>query len=150
MRPGILLFVLGLFGLAVAGCQSVTTNRNPAVDLNRYQHFFVERPVAENNHLDELIAEELRRLGRDATSGPPTMKPDNTDAIVTYNGRWTEDFKKYMIDLHIDVKDARTDKPLTTGRYYQPSLFTKAPAEMIHEVLAPLFGPSAAAGSAKK
>ncbi len=128
-----------LLAFALAGCSSVSSERNPTVDLSRYQRFFVERLLTDNHRIDEQIVAELQRLGREASSGPLTMKPDNTDAIVRYNDRWAEDFKKYLIDLHIDIRDARTDKPLTIGRYYQPSIVTKAPAAMIHEILAPLF-----------
>lgn len=135
-------FAFSLLALALAGCTSVSSNRNPAVDLSRYHSFFVEHLLTDNHRIDEQIVAELRSLGREATSGPLTMKPDHADAIVTYNDRWAEDFKKYLIDLHIDIRDARTDKPLTVGRYYQPSILTKQPAAMIHEILAPIFAAS--------
>src|SRR6266700_2959591 len=137
MRSGIFFFV-GL--LALVGCQSVTTRRNPAVDVSRYKNFFVERRLSDNHHLDELIAEELRRLGKTATSGPLTMKPDEAEAVVSYTDRWAEDFHRYLIELNIDVRDAHTDKPLTVGRFYQPSITPKNPPEMIREILTPLFG----------
>jgi hypothetical protein len=128
--------------LALAGCSSVTSKHDPAVDLSHYHHFFVEHLLTDNHRIDEQIVAELHSLGLDASSGPMTMKPDDADAIVTYNDRWTEDFKKYLIDLHIDIRDARTDKPLTVGRYYQPSIITQQPSKMIHDILAPLFAPS--------
>ena len=134
--------ILGLLFIAalVAACSSVTTQRAPSVNLDRYKIFFVERQLNDNHRLDELIVEELHRLGRTATSGPLTMKPDNADAVVTYNDRWAWDFKNYMIELNLDIHDARNDKPLTTGRYYQPSITTKNPPEMIRDILEPLLG----------
>lgn len=135
------LLVLLLVALTIAGgCSSVSTHRAPSVDLDRYKKFFVERRLNDNHSLDALIVAELRHLGRTAYSGPLTMKPDDTDAVVTYNDRWAWDFKNYLIELNIDVRDARNDKPLTTGRYYQPSITTKNPPEMIRDILQPLFG----------
>lgn len=135
MRVLCLLFVVAL----LASCSSVTSQRNPAVNLDRYKNFFVERRLNDNHHIDEDIVDELRRLGLTATSGPLTMKPDAADAVVTYDDRWAWDFKSYMIELNIDIHDARTDKPLTVGRYYQPSITTKNPPEMIRSILEPLF-----------
>jgi hypothetical protein len=129
--------------LLLTGCASnVTVHRDPQADLARLHRFYVERRLGDDHHLDEAIVQELQRLGFQASSGPLTMKPDGTDAIVTYTDRWEWDFKKYLIELTIDVRDARNDKPITTGRYYQPSVTAKAPPEMIREILMPLFGPS--------
>jgi hypothetical protein len=125
--------------VALAGCANVTSHRNPAVDLGRYQRFYVERRLADNQRLDELIVQELRRLGREATNGPLTMKPDGIDAIVTYTDRWAWDFKTYLIELNIEMRDARTNKSIMVGRFYQPSMRTKSPPDMIHELLAPHF-----------
>jgi hypothetical protein len=123
-----------------AGCSSVTTHRQPGADLARYHRFYVVRLLTDNHHLDEQIVQELQRLGREASSGPFTMKPDNVDALVTYTDRWEWDFKTYLIDLNIEVRDARTDKPLASGRFYQPSARTQAPAEMIRQLLASAVG----------
>ncbi|HVU35719.1 MAG TPA: hypothetical protein VHE61_19925, partial [Opitutaceae bacterium] len=76
------VFLLGAFGLLLAGCTSVTVQRPPTFNPARYQHIFVERPFNENHHVDEIIVNELKAQGRDATSGPLTMLPDNADAIV--------------------------------------------------------------------
>lgn len=133
-----------LAGLVFAtGCASnVSVHRDPQVDLTRYHRFYVERRLGDDHHLDELIVVELRRLGHEAWSGPLTMKPEGIDAVITYADRWTWDFKNYLIELSVEAHDARSDKLLTTGRYYQPSVTTKAPAEMIREMLQPLFGPA--------
>jgi hypothetical protein len=122
--------------LALTGCANVTSQRNPAINLARYQRFYVERRLADNQRLDELIVQELQRLGREATSGPLTMKPDGVDAIVTYSDRWAWDFKTYLIELNLEIRDARTDKPIMVGRFYQPSVSTKSPPEMIRALIA--------------
>ncbi len=131
---------LWLVALAVllAGCSSISTRQ--VIVLDSFQRFYVERRQNENNHLDELIAAEIRRYGRAATSGPLTMMPANTDVLVTYDARWTWDFKTYLIELEIELHTVFPSKKLADGRYYQPSLRPKPPAEAVHGILRPLFG----------
>jgi hypothetical protein len=127
----------------LAACSSVSTRHDPAVDLTRVHRFYVERRLGDDHHLDELIVQELQHLGREASSGPLTMKPDGIDAVVTYTDRWEWDFKTYLIELNMEVRDGHSDKLLTTGHFYQPSMTTKSPPAMIREILEPLFGPRA-------
>ena len=128
-----LLFVLG----SLAGCSSVSTRQ--VVPLDDFHHIFVEQRLADNNHVDKLLVAELQRLGRVVSSGPRTMMPEDADAVLTYTDRWEWDFKTYLIELTIEVHTARTRRKLAEGRYHQPSLRTKAPAEVVQEILAPLF-----------
>lgn len=136
---------LCLFGVVVllTACSNVSTQRDPGADLARLHHFYVERRLGDDHHLDEHIVQELQTLGLEASSGPLTMKPDGVDAIVSYTDRWAWDFKTYLIELNLEVRDAHSGKVLTTGRFYQPSITTKSPPEMIREMLQPLFGPRA-------
>jgi hypothetical protein len=105
------------------------------------EHFLDQRDGL-HGHFDAQIAAALNALGREATFGVATMRPDGIDAIVSYTDRWEWDFKNYMIEIKIDVRDARTDKPLATGSYYQASLKTKSSEEVIRLILSPLFQPS--------
>ena len=133
-------FPLLLWSLAVCvatGCSSSSTRK--IIALDRFQKIFVERRLNENNRLDELIAVELRRLGRDASSGPLTTMPEATDAILTYDARWAWDFKTYLIELNLELHAVHPHKKIADGRYYQPSIRTKPPAEAIREILVPLF-----------
>lgn len=134
--PCLLLFVA--LGLLLAGCSSVSTRK--VVALDSFRRFYVERRLNENNHLDELIVAELRQLGREASSGPLTMMPANTDVLVTYDARWTWDFKTYLIDLNLELHTLYPSKKLADGRFYQPSLKPKPPAEVVRGILGPLFG----------
>jgi hypothetical protein len=47
-----------------------------------------------------------------------------------------------MIEIRIDLREARSNKPLATGSYYQASLKTKSSEEVIRLILTPLFQPS--------
>jgi hypothetical protein len=124
--------------LALAGCSSVTTRK--VIPLDRFQRIFVVQRLNDNQRLDEVFVAELRRLGREASSGPLTMIPEKADAVLTYDARWEWDFKTYLIDLNLEVHTYPAHKKLADGRYYQPSIRTKHPAEVIRSLLTPLFG----------
>lgn len=127
----------------LTGCSSVSTRK--VIDLAPFKHIYVVHRLTDDHHIDELFVHELQSRGHDASSGPLTMMPDNADAILTYEDRWAWDFKSYLIELDINLRTARTDKKLADGRYYQPTIKTKPPAEVIHELLAslmPAAGPS--------
>lgn len=124
----------------IAGCSSIQTHRNPGVDLTRYQRFYVEHRLTDDRHIDELIVAELKARGRDATFGPRTMMPADTDVVVTYEDVWAWDFKNYLIELTVQFHGAHTDRPLAIGSYRQPSMITKMPRNVIRSILAPLFG----------
>ena len=131
------IFALLVAASFLAGCSSVTTRK--VIDLTAFKHIYVVHRLTDDHHVDELFVRELQSRGHDASSGPLTMMPDNADAILTYADRWEWDFKSYLIELDIELRTAHTDKKLADGRYYQPTIKTKTPTEVIHDVLAPLF-----------
>lgn len=136
-----LFFSLLLVALLCTGCTTVTVRKMPGADLAKYHRIFVEQPFNENHHVDELIANELRRLGREASSGPLTMMPEKTEAVIKYNARWTGDFSTYLIDLNVSVHALYPTKTLGEARFYQPSAITKPPEVVVHEIVNRLFAP---------
>ncbi len=136
MKLSALLLALGLL---LSGCTSLQIQMDPSADLSHVKTVFVEHRLADDHHLDELITAELNTLGIQATSGPLTMQPDRVDAIISYTDRWEWDFKSYLIDLNLSVRDGRTDKLLAEVGYYRPSVASKTPQSMLHEMLPPLF-----------
>lgn len=133
-----LLLLLGLF----TGCTSASTRQ--VVSLDAFRRIYVEQRQSDNNRVDLLLVAELQRLGRTASSGPMTMMPEDTDAVLTYNDRWEWDFKTYLIELTIELHTAKTRKKLADGRYHQPTLKTKPAPAVVSELLGPLFGPAKA------
>lgn len=131
--------VLAALLVLLAGCSSVETHRVPKTDLLSLQHFFVEHRLTDDHHIDDLIVAELKAMGKDASDGPLTMMPDNAQAVVSYEDVWAWDFKSYLIALQINVRQARVDYPLATGKYEQPSPITKSPEEVIHIILSRVF-----------
>lgn len=134
LRMLLTALVLGL----TAGCSTSSSTRK-VIPLDRFQRIFVERRLNDNHRLDELFVAELQRLGREASSGPLTMMPERTDALLTYDARWEWDFKNYLIELNFELHLVHPRKKLADGRYYQPTIRTKPPADIIHEMMDNLF-----------
>src|SRR5690606_31436731 len=109
------------------------------VPLDGFQRIFVERRLNENNRLDQMFVNELRRLGREATSGPMTMMPENTEAVLTYDARWQWDFRTYLIELNLELHTVHPRRKLADARYYQPTVATHSPEKVIAEVVERLF-----------
>ena len=133
------LFVSSLLAILLsAGCLTSASARK-VMPLDRFERIFVERRLNENNHLDELFVAELRRLGHEASSGPMTMMPEKTDAVLTYDARWQWDFRTYLIELNFELHSVHPRKKIADARYHQPSIRTKPPDAIIHELLGKLF-----------
>lgn len=131
--------LLAFLSLLLGGCSSVTSQQDPSVDLTRLKIVFVERRLADDHHIDQIITDELTALGLKVTNGPMTMKPDKVDAVVTYTDRWEWDFKAYLIEMNIRIRDAYTDKLLAEVSYYRPAILDKKPEAVVHQLLPPLF-----------
>ena len=127
--------------VAGAGCTTSSSARK-VVALDRFQRIYVETRLNENHHLDEVFVAELRRLGREATSGPLTMMPEKTDAILTYDARWEWDFKNYLIELTFELHTVHPRKKLADARYHQPTIRTKSPEDVIRDLFGRLFAKS--------
>jgi hypothetical protein len=138
-----IVFLLPLLAFC-AGCSSVSVQKAPSVDLTKFHRVFVEQRLNENNHLNEMMVDELRRLGHEASTGPMTMMPEDTDAVLSYDARWTWDFRTYLIELNLGLRTAKTGKRLAEGRYYQPSVNPRAPDVVVHGIITKMF---ASAGS---
>lgn len=128
-----------LFALLLSGCVSVETHKDSSSNLSHIRTVFVERRLGDDHHIDQAITDELLALGLEVTNGAPTMRPDRVDAIVSYADRWEWDFKSYLIELNVSIRDGITDKGLAQISYYRPSIFNKTPAVALHELLPPLF-----------
>lgn len=133
------LFPLFACALLFTACSNLNVHREPGANLTGLKKLYVEHRLADGRGLDLTIARELQRLGYTASSGPMTMMPDHTEAVVSYVDRWTWDFSSYMIELDIEVSDPRTSKILATVRYFRPAVVGKTPEEMVRAVIDPLF-----------
>lgn len=127
--------------LGLAGCFSANTAiTDQSVDLRSYRRIYVQSAQNDSNHLDQLLANELVRLGYEASAGVRTMMPDNAQLLITYESQWTWDFRSYLMDLAITVRDVRTEKQLGNGHVFRSGVVTKSPEKFAAEVLQPMFG----------
>lgn len=128
-----------LLGLLLAGCSSTSTFRSRGVDFDKYHHIWVEQTLSDDQHVNEMIAAELRGLGYEVGTGPSTMMPRGIDLIVSYRDQWTWDFKTYLIDLEITMSEPRSPRVIARGRYFRPGITNKSPEAMVHEVIRSIF-----------
>ncbi|HET7538174.1 MAG TPA: hypothetical protein VFJ90_17060, partial [Candidatus Didemnitutus sp.] len=135
-----LLGWITFFVLAMTGCTSVNTHSWSKSDLHSFKHVYVETASNDSAQIDAMIARELQKLGFDASSGVRTMRPDNAELLVTYDGQWEWDFRLYLIQLNLTVRSVRDGQQLATARIVHPGVTSKSPEAMVREVLTPLFG----------
>ncbi len=134
-RPLILLLV----GVLLTGCTSWETRGNLSA-IARGQRFFVEERLNDNLGLHRLLVGELQARGFRAASGPLTMMPDDTQFIVTYDGREAWDFHSYLIELLVEVRPAQRYSEVVASAYlFRPGVTNKTPAEIVSLVANRLF-----------
>jgi hypothetical protein len=123
----------------LAGCSSLSSHKNPAVKLGDFQRFYVEHRLSDDRGIDVLITRELQRRGFQASHGYLTMMPDDTQVIISYDDRWTWDFRTYLMELNISAVDARKKKLIATGTYRVPGPVSREPEALITEILDSFF-----------
>ena len=142
MRTLLILFAVLSF---TTGCASYSSWKDPKVQLQQRKEFYVESELADGQKLHVAIAEALRVRGYKASSGYLTMIPKDADTIVSFQSRWTWDFSTYLIELDMQVRDAKTGKILATVNYHRPGVGGTSTEALIERVLNELVGPKKAA-----
>jgi len=132
-------FPLLVLTLLLAACSSLSMHEQAGANLTHIKKIYVEHRLADGRGVDQLIVQELARLGYDASSGPLTMTPPDTEAILTYVDEWNWDFTLYMIDLDVQVRDARSGQVFATAHYDHPAMGGKSPSGMVQATIDPLF-----------
>jgi hypothetical protein len=123
----------------LAACSSLSVQQQAGANLTRFKKIYIEHRLADGRGVDQLITQELSRLGYDASSGPLTMTPPDTEAVLTYVDEWNWDFTLYLIDLEVQIRDARSGQVLATAHYDHPAMGGKSPAGMVKAAIDPLF-----------
>jgi len=134
--PVSLFSLAALLALALGGCTTKpTTQQSSGLALAQFHRIYVETRLNDNYAIDAKIAAELRRRGFKASHGHLTMMPEDTEVLITYDARWTWDFRSYLIELHIAANTAQTHKPIATGHLRQLGLRPKSPETLIARTL---------------
>jgi len=131
-----LLALVALLALLASGCATKpTAQRSSDLNLAQFHRIYVETRLNDNHAIDAKIAAELRRRGFAASHGHLTMMPEDTEVLITYDARWTWDFRSYLIELHMSVNTAKTHKPIANGHLRQLGLRPKPPETLITRLL---------------
>lgn len=123
----------------LAGCSSMTSHKNPAVDFSKFGRFYVEHRLTDDHGIDQMIVNDLRGRGLEATFGPLTMMPEKVDVIISYQDQWTWDFKSYLIELNLSARNARSNRLISTATFRHPGPTGTAPETMIRKILDSFF-----------
>jgi hypothetical protein len=113
--PRLLLTLL--IPLLLGGCSSIDTQIDRTKPLGSIQRFFVLANGNDSRALDRHIVNALRARGFTAESGPRTMMPDDTEAVIHYVDNWTWDFGDRLVYLQIGVRDQRSGEPIGSMQY---------------------------------
>ncbi|HWA24406.1 MAG TPA: hypothetical protein VG734_01940 [Lacunisphaera sp.] len=121
-----LLVVVSLF----AGCASYETHVDRNRSLTGVRHFFVIANANDNHGLNQQIVAALTARGLQAETGPLTMMPDETVAIVSYQDHWTWDFGDHLVYLQITMKDRKSGQPFGSATFSAKIPTRKTTAEI--------------------
>lgn len=134
-------FAAVFFSIALlfTGCSSTSTYRSPGVDLAGYKRVWVEKNLSDDHRINEMIAAELAALGYEVDSGFETMRPRGFELIVSYEDEWAWDFKTYLIDIAVTVRETGSSRVIASGRYFRPGVTNKAPSAMVRDVIHSVF-----------
>ena len=110
------LVLLGL-ALALGGCASYHAQMDRGRNLSKVQRFFVVSNLNDNHGVDHQIVEALKAHSREAESGPLTMMPDNTQAVITFQDHWTWDFGEHLVYFQLSVRDTESQQSFGTASF---------------------------------
>lgn len=125
----------------LAGCAEFDTRVAQKTNLGNLQHIYVQHLLTDGRGIDQIIARELRRLGYDASAGPLTLMPADTEVVLLYQDRWTYDFTTYMIEIDMQLKTAHSDRLIAEGRSFRPSVLGNSPVDLIDQIVNKWFKP---------
>ena len=124
----------------LAGCSTEASRALPGTDLRRYHRVFVEHRLTDGQGVDDRIVAELRGLGYEASDGPLTMMPRDTELVVRYVDTWDWDFRYYLIGLGITVRTAADDRAVALGSINRPSMaFGSDEEKLVRDVVVRVF-----------
>lgn len=116
MNRSLLLPALVILGL-LAGCSTYDAKVERGRSLEGVQRYFVQSNLNDNRAIDHQIAAALKARGVEVETGPLTMMPDETQAIVTYQDHWTWDFGDRLVFLQLIVRDRKTSQTYATIKF---------------------------------
>lgn len=136
------LLLLTLAGLLLGSGCAVNEQRAalvPGASFGKQEKYFVAKLPADERGIDRMIAENLQLRGVTVAYGSEATLPADYEILVSYQDKWMWDMTMYMLQLNIQIKDARTGSLLASGESKRTSLVRKSPEFMVDEVLDEIF-----------
>ncbi len=133
------VFFLVVIFLATGCANRMTATWDPLADPTDIKSFYVVKLGPDQRGINKLIADKLRLLGYQATTGLGVDIAPDVDVVVNYKDKWMWDITMYMIALTITFLEPKTDIPLASGNSFHSSLTRKSPQAMVDEVLTNIF-----------
>jgi hypothetical protein len=121
--------------LTLSACATLDSARSPDAHVKDLHSFYVAQEKDDDNGIDKLIAARLSTLGYLASYGASPKPPEQVDAIITYQDRWTWDITMYMVKLDMQIHDGESGATIARAQSVRPSLQRKSPEGMVQEVL---------------
>jgi hypothetical protein len=141
MKSLLLLCSLTLAGL-LGGCTTSSTRVQGGARVTELQRFFVIANANDNRALDRQVVNALRARGLAADSGPRTMMPEDTQALVTYEDHWSWDFGDRLQVLQLTVRDARQGGTLAVAEFSAKIPGRQSPATIVRDLVERVFAPA--------
>jgi hypothetical protein len=138
-RIGMLALLAPVVLMFAACASNLEAKKMPGADLSPLKTVYVQKLAADERGIDQLIANQLTRMGFIASNGASETLASPVDAIVTYQDKWMWDMTMYMLQLSVQILDGQTRLVLATGQAMHTSLVRKSPEEMVEEVLKEIF-----------
>jgi hypothetical protein len=124
----------------LSACTHLETRVAPAARISSYHNVFVEHELSDGRSIDLFITRKLQSMGFTAAAGPLTMKPTEAELVVSYQEHWTFDLTTYIIEIDMQVHDARTGRELAIGRYFHPSITREYTSDVVDPLVEEIFG----------
>ena len=140
LRTALTTLMLLAGAIALSGC--VTTHSGQLSippEVAEKGVYYVEQSEKDGRKLATIIAERMQARGLNATA--VTAAPPNAAYVVTYVDRWAWDMRMYLLDMRIELRDAKDRSLLGFGDSSQTSLAAmgKSYADVIDTALNELF-----------
>lgn len=135
--PRLLVSLLLLSLLGGCASRNVTVDRRQGLD--GLERFFVVANANDNRALDRHLVNALRARGLTADSGPRTMMPEDTQAILLYEDQWSWDFGERLQILTLTVREPGRGGTLATAGYVARIPGRRPPAGIVGDLVTRLF-----------
>jgi len=130
-------------GLLLGGCASFDADAAHSGGLAGLTRFFVVSNLNDNHALDRRIAAALEARGLTAATGPLTMMPGATQAVVTFSDHWSWDFGEHLDYLKITVRSPESNDTLAAATFSARIPLKESVPATVGRLVTRLFGENA-------